>query len=83
MDNIALPKRMQRGWSGGVMVLGKLLVLGHPTIWMIVGQGPTALAVDAGGSCSDNFTLIYLFSPLSPSLWEAATYRLRYFSKGR
>ena len=31
------------------MVLGKLLVPGRPTIWIIVGQGPTALAVGAGG----------------------------------
>ena len=27
------------------MVLGKLPVLGRPTIWLTVGQGPTALAV--------------------------------------
>ena len=33
------------------MVLGKLPVPGRPTIWMIVGQGPTALAVGAGGGC--------------------------------
>ena len=57
-----------RGWSGGAMVLGKLPVPGRPTIWMIVGQGPTALAVGAGGGCLDIFTLLYLFSPLSPSL---------------
>ena len=37
-------------------------------IWLIVGQGPTALAVGAGGGCLDIFTIIYLFSPLSPSL---------------
>ena len=37
-----------------------------------VGQGPTALAVGAGGGCLDIFTLIYPFSPLSPSLWETA-----------
>ena len=35
----------QRGWSGGAMVLGKLPVPGRPTIWMTVGQGPTALTV--------------------------------------
>ena len=46
------------------MVLGKLPVPGRPTIWITVGQGPTALA--AGGGCLDIFTLIYLFSPLSP-----------------
>ena len=31
------------------MVLGKLPVPGHLTIWIKVGQGPTALAVGAGG----------------------------------
>ena len=41
------------GWSGGAKVLGKLLVPGRPTIWITVGQGPTALAVGAGGVCLD------------------------------
>ena len=36
-------------------------------IWIIVGQGPVALAVGAGGGL-DNFSLIRPFSPLSPSL---------------
>ena len=54
------------------MVLGKLPVPGRPTLWMIVGQGPPALAVGAGGGCLVIFTLIYLYSPLSPSLWETA-----------
>ena len=31
------------------MVLGKLPVPGRPTIRITVGQGPTALAVGAGG----------------------------------
>ena len=53
-----------------------------PTIWITVGQGPTALAVGAGGGCLDIFTLIYPFSPLSPSLWETARYRLKYCLKG-
>ena len=57
-----------QGWSGGAMVLGKLPVPGRPTIWMIVGQGPTALAVGAGGGCwtfllSSIFFLLFL--PLS------------------
>ena len=43
------------------MVLGKLPVLGRPTIWITVGQGPTVLAVGAGGGCLDIFTLIYPF----------------------
>ena len=62
-------------------MLGKLPVPGRPTIWIIVGQGPTALAVGAGGGCLDIFTLIYPFFPLSPSLWETARYRLKYCLK--
>ena len=64
------------------MVLGKLPVPGRPTIWIIVGQGRTALAVGAGGGCSDIFTLVYHFSILTPSLWETARYRLKYCLKG-
>ena len=71
-----------RGWSGGAMVLGKLPVPGRPTILITVGQGPTALAVGAGGGGLDIFTLIYHFFPLSPSLWETARYRLKYCLKG-
>ena len=51
-------------------------------VWIRVGQGPTALAVGAGGGCLDIFTLIYLFSSLSPSLWETTRYRLKYCLKG-
>ena len=54
---------------------------GRPTLLMIVGQGPTALVVGAGGGCLDIFTLIYLFSSLSPSLWETARYRLKILSQ--
>ena len=64
------------------MALGNLPVPGHPTIWMIVGQGPPVLAKGAGGGCLDIFTLVYPFSPLSPSLWETARYRLKYCLKG-
>ena len=63
------------------MVLGKLPVPGRPTIWMIVGQGPIALAVGADGGCLDLFTLRHLFSPLSPSLCETARHRLKYCLK--
>ena len=71
-------------------MLGKLSVLGRPTILITVGQGPTALAVGAGGGCLDIFTLIYpwtfllssILSSLSPSLCEAARYRLKYCLKG-
>ena len=64
------------------MVLEKLPVPGRPTVLIIVGQRPTALAVGAGGGCLDIFTLDYPFSPLSPSLWETARYRLKYYLKG-
>ena len=51
-------------------------------VWIRVGQGPTALAVGAGGGCLDIFTLIYPFSSLSPALWETTRYRLKYCLKG-
>ena len=46
--------------SGGAMVLRKFPVPGHPTIWIIVGQGPIALAVGAGGGL-----FVHIFSHLS------------------
>ena len=52
-------------------------------IWIRVGQGPTALALGAGGGCLDIFSLVYHFSFLPPSLWETARYRLKYCLKGR
>ena len=64
------------------MVLGNLPVPGRPTILITVGQGPTALAVGAGGGCLDIFTLNCPFFPLSLSLWETARYRLKYCLKG-
>ena len=63
-------------------MLGKFSLLGRPTIWINVGQGPIALAIGAGGGCLAIFTLLYLFSSLSPSLWETARYRLKYCLKG-
>ena len=64
------------------MVLGKLPVPGRPTVWITVGQGPIALAVGAGGGGLVIFTLVFPSSPLSPSLWETAGYRLKYCLKG-
>ena len=40
------------------------------------------LAIGAGGVVLDIFTLLYPFSPLSPSRWETARYRLKYCLKG-
>ena len=47
------------------MVLGKLPVPGRPTIWITVGQGPTALAIGAGGGC-----LVIFISPESKAPGE-------------
>ena len=71
-----------RGWSGGAMVLGKPPVLGHPTILIIAGQGPIALAVGAGGGLFGPFySPVSFLSSFSP-LWETARYRLKCCLKG-
>ena len=41
---------------------------GRPTMWMIVEEGPIALAEGADGGCFNFFTLPCLFSHLSLSL---------------
>ena len=41
--------------TGGAKVLGKFPVPGRPTIWIKVGQGPTALAVGGGGGLFGHF----------------------------
>ena len=53
-----------RRWSGSTMVLCKL----HVLIWLIVEQGPAALAVGAGGVV----WIFYLLS-LSPTLGDRQT----------
>ena len=69
---------------GGVTVVYLCTSSGHALYFyqITVGQGPTALAVGAGGGCLDIFTLVYPFSSLSPSLWETARHRLKYCLKG-
>ena len=54
------------GLSRGAMALSNIPVLGRPTIWMVVGHGPTALAVGADRGCLDIFTLVYPFSICLP-----------------
>ena len=56
MPRMLLPHR--EGWSGSAMVLGKLSVPGRPTDWIIVRQGPTAIAIDAGGGYFGIFTIV-------------------------
>ena len=65
------------------MVLGKLPVPGRPTIWITVGQGPTALVVGAGGGWFGHFfSCLSFLSSFSRSLWETTRYRLKYCLKG-
>ena len=53
------------------MVLGKLLVPGRPPIWMIVGQGPIALAVGAGvGLFGHFYSSLSILSSFSLSLGD-------------
>ena len=52
------------------MVLGELPVPGRPSILVMVGRGPIALAVGAGGGGLDIFTLVYPFSSFSLSLGD-------------
>ena len=57
------------------MVLGKLPVPGRPTIWISVGQGPTALAVGAGGSLFGHFySHLSFLSSFSLSLGDGPIY---------
>ena len=46
------------------MVLGKLPVPGRPTIWITVGQGPTAVAVGVVWTFLLSSILSFLFLPL-------------------
>ena len=52
------------------MVLGKLPVPGRPTIWITVGQGPTALAVGAEGVAWTFFYHLSFLSSFSLSLGD-------------
>ena len=68
---VSIGLRVVKGWSGGAMVLGKLAVPGRPTVWMIVGQGPFALAVGAGGGLFGHFySPLFFLSSFSFSLGD-------------
>ena len=64
------------------MVLGKLPVPGRPTNLDKSGARAYCACSRCGWGCLDIFSLIYLFSFLSPSLWETARYRLKYCLEG-
>ena len=55
------------------MILGELPVPGRPTIWMIVGQGPIALAVGASVGSLDIFLLSSILSLLFLPLFGRRT----------
>ena len=67
------------GGEGGAMVLGKLPVPGRPTNLDKSRARAYCACSRCGWGCLDIFSLIYLFSFLSPSLslWETAQYRLK------
>ena len=56
--------------GGDAMVHGKLPVPGVQLFWIIVGKGPTALAVGAGGCCLDRFSRLSYLSSFSLSLGD-------------
>ena len=64
------------------MVLGKHSVPGRPTNLDYSRARAYCACSRCGGDGLDIFSLVYHFSLLSPSLWEMARYRLKYFSKG-
>ena len=70
------------GWGGRVVrwCWVNFQCRGVLLIWIIVGQGPTALVVGAGWGCLDIFSLVYQFSFLSSSLRETPRYRLEYLN---
>ena len=52
------------------MVLGKLSVPGRPTNLDNSRAGSISVSVGAGWGCLDIFSLVYLFSFISPSLGD-------------
>ena len=71
------------GWSGGAKVLGNLPVPGRPTNLDYSRARACCACSRCGWGLFGHFlSLIYPFSPLSPSLWETARYRLKYCLKG-
>ena len=63
-------------------MLGKLSVPGRP-ISLDDSRARAYCACNrCGGVCLNIFTLNYLFSFLSPSLWETTRYRLKHCLKG-
>ena len=70
------------GGSDAAKVLGKLSVPGHPTILDYSRARAYCACTRCRWGVFGHFSLVYHFSPLSPSLWETARYRLKYCLKG-
>ena len=68
------------GWSGVAKVLGNLPV--RPTNLDYSRARACCACSRCGLGLFGHFSLIYPFSPLSPSLWETVRYRLKYCLKG-
>ena len=81
LTSLMVGPSLSRGWSGGAMVLGKLLAPGRPTT-LDTSRARAYCAYSRWGLFG-RFSLVYHFSFLSPSLWETARYRLKYCLKGR
>ena len=64
------------------MVLGQFPVPERPTNLDDGRARAISLVVGAGACYLHVFTLLYLFTPLSPSLWETVRCRLKYCLKG-
>ena len=50
------------GRSGSAKLVGKLQCRSAQQMWIILGQGPIALAVGAGGGCLDIFSRLSFFN---------------------
>ena len=64
------------------MVLGKLPVPGRPTNLDYSRARAYCTCSRCGWGLFGHFSLVYLFSFPSPSLWETTRYRLKYCLKG-
>ena len=73
---------MTMGWSGDAMVLGNLPVLGRPTNLDLSRARAFCACSRCGWGLFGHFFSRLSFLFLSPSLWEAARYRLKYCLKG-
>ena len=62
------------GGPGGAMLLVNFHCRGVLLIWIVVEQGPTAVAVGAGGGCFGHFSLFFHFFFLSSQSLGDARY---------